>query len=66
VDPARIDALELSGHLSSEEAENFRLNGAIGAHLENIERNDGFKGFNQPGIDGVLRIIDPRQNLETR
>lgn len=66
VDPARIDALELGGHLSSDEAENFRLNGAIAAHLENIERNDGFKGFNQPGIDGVLRIIDPRQNLGTQ
>lgn len=65
VDPVRIDQLEKEGHLSAEEAENFRLNGAIGAHLENIERNDGFKGFNQPGIDGVLRIIDPRQNLET-
>jgi hypothetical protein len=63
VNPKRIDLLQQQGHLSAEEAEDFRLQGAIGAHLENIERNDGFKGFNQPGIDGVLRIIDPRQNL---
>lgn len=63
VDPSRVDALERAGLITSEQAEDFRLHGAIGSHLENLERNDGFKGFNQPGIDGVLRIIDPRQNL---
>ena len=63
VDPARVDALERAGLIGAEQAEDFRLHGAIGSHLENLERNDGFKGFNQPGIDGVLRIIDPRQNL---
>ena len=63
VDPARVDALEARGLITTEQAEDFRLHGAIGSHLENLERNDGFKGFNQPGIDGVLRIIDPRKNL---
>lgn len=63
VDPARVDALERAGHVTPEQAEDFRLHGAIGSHLENLERNDGFKGFNQPGIDGVLKIIDPRKNL---
>ena len=63
VDPARGDALERAGHVTPEQAEDFRLYGAIGSHLENLERNDGFKGFNQPGIDGVLKIIDPRKNL---
>ncbi len=63
VDPARIDALERAGQVSAGEAEDFRLNGAIAAHLENLERNDGFKGFNQPGIDGVLLAIDPRKNM---
>ena len=61
--PARVDALEAAGMITAEQAEDFRLYGAIGSHLENLERNDGFKGFNQPGIDGVLRIIDPRKNL---
>lgn len=63
VDPSRVDALEQAGMITAEQAEDFRLHGAIGSHLENLERNDGFKGFNQPGIDGVLRIIDPRKNL---
>lgn len=60
VEPARVDALEAGGHIGPEEAERIRLNGAIISHLENIERNDGFKGFNKPGIDGVLRKLDPR------
>ena len=63
VDPSRVDRLENAGYISAEQAEDFRLHGSIGSHLENLERNDGFKGFNQPGIDGVLRILDPRKNL---
>ena len=63
VEPSRLDVLEAGGHLTPAEAEDFRLNGAIAAHLENLERNDGFKGFNMPGIDGVLRTIDPRRNI---
>jgi hypothetical protein len=60
VDPARVDALQKSGDLPPGEAEDIRLNGAIATHLENIERNDGYKGFNKEGIDGVLRKLDPR------
>ncbi len=60
VEPSRVDALEKGGHLTAKEAEDIRLNGYIAAHLENIERNDGYKGFNKPGIDGVLRALDPR------
>ena len=65
VDPAKIDQLEKEGHIDPEAAEDFRLHGAIGSHFENLERNDGFKGFNQPGIDDVLKIIDPRQQLQS-
>lgn len=60
VEPARVNALEAAGHISAEEADRIRVEGAIISHLENIERNDGFKGFNKPGIDGVLRKLDPR------
>ena len=63
VDPKRIAILEAEGHISKEAAEDFRKNGAIGSHFENLERNNGFKGFNQPGIDDVLRVIDPRKQL---
>lgn len=60
VDPRRVDALESAGHIDPSEAEKLRLEGSIVTHLENIERNDGFKGFNREGIDSVLRKIDPR------
>lgn len=63
VDPRRIDHLVEEGHITAEMGENFKMYGAIGSHFENLERNDGFKGFNQPGIDDVLRIIDPRKQL---
>ncbi|MCG6119584.1 MAG: hypothetical protein MEP44_02960, partial [Blastomonas sp.] len=66
VDPARVDALEAAGHLPLEETEKIRTDGAIITHLENIERNDGYKGFNKPGIDGVLQKLDPRHYRQLR
>jgi len=66
VDPARVDRLEADGHLPPEEAERIRTEGAIITHLENIERNHGYKGFNKPGIDGVLRKLDPRRYGELK
>ena len=66
VDPHNVDELEKQGLISPQQAKEFRLNGAIGSHFENLERNDGYKGFNQPGIDGVLRLLDPRKNTAAR
>lgn len=63
VNPMKVDALEAKGLITKQQADDFRLNGAIGSHFENLERNDGYKGFNQPGIDDVLRVLDPRKNL---
>lgn len=60
VDARRVDALEAGGHISATEAERLRLDGSILSHLENIERNNGYKGFNREGIDSVLRKLDPR------
>lgn len=57
----RIDGLLAAGRITEEAARDFRERGAIGSHLENLERNFGYKGFNQPGISQVLRIIDPRE-----
>lgn len=60
VDPKRVDQLEREGHIGADEAEKLRIEGSIVTHLENIERNDGYKGFNREGIDSVLRKLDPR------
>ncbi len=40
---------------------NFRMDGAIGSHLENLERNDGFKGFNQQAVSDIIARTDPRK-----
>jgi len=66
VDPDRVDRLEADGHIGAEEAERLRLEGSIVTHFENIERNDGYKGFNRDGIDSVLRKLDPRAYLSTQ
>ena len=35
--------------------------GALGSHLEILERNEGYKGFNQTGINQIIRQTDPRR-----
>ena len=59
----RIDAALAAGIITAEQAERFRCDGAIGSHLEILERNDGFKGFNQTGISEIITRTDPRAAL---
>ncbi len=49
-----------SGWITTDEAQQFRTAGAIGSHLEILERNDGYQGFNQTGISDIIRKTDPR------
>lgn len=58
----RLEALLEKGQISAEQAAQFRANGAIGSHLENLERNEGFKGFNQKGVSEIIAKTDPRRN----
>jgi hypothetical protein len=59
----RIAALLERGQITPEQAEKFRTEGAIGSHLENLERNQGFKGFNQTGVSEIIAATDPRKHL---
>jgi hypothetical protein len=61
VEPSRIDALLNDRLITHEEAARFRTDGALGSHLEILERNDGYKGFNQTGINDIIRRTDPRK-----
>lgn len=56
----RVDALLRAGSISPENAEKFRTAGALGSHLEILQRDDGYKGFNQTGIDEIILKTDPR------
>jgi hypothetical protein len=49
------------GWITAEQAQQFREQGAIGSHLEILERNDGYKGFNQTGISEIILDTDPRR-----
>ena len=60
VDSERINSLVDAGSITEEQAEIFRTEGAIGSHLEILERNDGYKGFNQSGISDIIAKTDPR------
>jgi len=61
VDLRRIDRLAAQGRITSEQAERFRHEGALGSHLEILERNDGYKGFNQTGVSDIISRTDPRR-----
>ncbi len=60
VDPRRIARLRASGALSPEDAARFEREGAMGSHLEVLERRGGYRGFNQAGISHIIRRTDPR------
>ncbi len=49
-----------SGWITPQQAATFQLDGALGSHLEILERNSGYKGFNQTGISEIIARTDPR------
>ena len=55
-----LDKLIAEGKLSAEQAEKFRIEGAIGSHLENLQRDEGYKGFNQRNVSDIIQRTDPR------
>jgi hypothetical protein len=60
---SRLKILLDSKLITPEQAGQFRQNGAIGSHLENLERNEGFKGFNQEGVTEIIAATDPRKQV---
>ena len=61
VDPQRVERLVAQGRINAEQADRFRREGALGSHLEILERNDGYKGFNQTGVSEIITRTDPRR-----
>ncbi len=64
VDPRRVDALLAKKLITAAQAEGFKRDGAIGSHLENLERKGGFKGFNQKSVSAIIAAVDPRKVQE--
>jgi hypothetical protein len=63
VDPQRVERLLAAGRITAEQGERFLREGVIGSHLEILERNDGYKGFNQTGINDIITRTDPRRQF---
>jgi hypothetical protein len=64
VAPERLDRLVSSGQIGEAQRGRFAEQGAIGSHLEDIQRAEGFKGFNQQRISDIIRRTDPRAGFE--
>lgn len=56
----RADQLLTNGSITQEQFQEFTSNGAIGSHLENLQRKGGFKGFNQHAVSIIIAETDPR------
>jgi hypothetical protein len=60
VRPERVAALRRQGLITPDQADGFLKNGALGSHLENLQRKGGFKGFNQKAVSAIIAATDPR------
>jgi hypothetical protein len=60
VSQQRLERLVASGQIDPSQRERFAQEGAVGSHLENIQRGEGFKGFNQQMVSDIIRRTDPR------
>jgi len=60
VDRGRADRALRRGWITAQEHEKFVRDGTIGSHLENLERREGFKGFNQQAVSAIIAATDPR------
>ena len=60
IDPRRIESLRKTGQINNEQCNQFLEHGSVGSHLEILQRDDGYKGFNQTGISEIILATDPR------
>jgi hypothetical protein len=63
VDRGRAQRLLDQGLISAEQFQKFITEGAIGSHLENLQRKGGFKGFNQQSVSAIIEAVDPRHAM---
>lgn len=57
----RLKPLLDSGALSPEAYQQIREKGAVGSHMENLQRTEGFKGFNQKGVSHIIAAVNPEK-----
>jgi len=60
VDAFRVDQLLLQKLITEDQAKQFLEHGAVGSHMENLQRREGYKGFNQKNVSNIIKRTDPR------
>jgi hypothetical protein len=58
--PQRIAQLLQQKKITLEQADKFLAQGAVGSHMENLQRREGYKGFNQKNVSVIIKETDPR------
>jgi len=61
VSRARAERLVSARLITQQQFDTFMREGALGSHLENLQRHGGFKGFNQKSVSVVIAATDPRK-----
>ncbi len=61
----RADRLLAAGWIDAEQHARFLAEGALGSHLENLQRREGYKGFNQQAVSAIIAATDPRLDPRT-
>jgi hypothetical protein len=56
----RADRALALGWIDQKQHAKFLKEGAIGSHLENLQRREGYKGFNQQAVSAIIAATDPR------
>jgi hypothetical protein len=57
----KVQTLRRAGLITEDQAQRFLAEGAIGSHLETLQRKGGFKGFNQKSVSAIISATDPRK-----
>lgn len=60
VEPRKVHRLLNEGKIDNEQADKFLHYGAVGSHMENLQRREGYKGFNQKNVSFIIKKTDPR------
>jgi hypothetical protein len=56
----RADRAREQGWIDADQHARFLREGTIGSHLENLQRREGYKGFNQQAVSAIIAATDPR------
>jgi hypothetical protein len=60
VSRSRLERLLSERLITEVQFDQFFEHGAVGSHLENLQRHGGFKGFNQKSVSAIIAATDPR------